>query len=508
VWNVGEDCDPNGGTATSCQAVANTSAAFTCSPTCQCACPTFVKFTGVAGTIGVLDSGWTGQGHDATVISDGTVTVGVTSCAGTSRPCGVCNLLGPVDNLSADAGEINNHRCTGNTRTKCTTNADCSVATGTYEYYFGTYLPLAAGGVATCVGSQINGTITGTANVETGSAASSVQLISRVYTGPNPNPCPRCVGDATPNDNARGGTCDAGTNVNLSCDVNGSSPNPYWGSTSLDCPPTGGAQVAALPINLTNSTGTETRTVSSANPNCRAPGFTSFKCLCDTCNNAAATPCGTERRVLGSGPSDRVQPVHRHGVLADEHLCGRGEPERELQRGVGVSRRDVRSRQRGPVWQRAVRAVLRPERQLPGLRGGYRLRVAQCLRGRHQPRRQLQRRLAVPRRRLPVEGRRRTRGLRHREVPRVLPRQRDDRKHRECDRDGESSRARSVEPDAGVAFLHRADDLRLRQFRSRTTGSRAPRASGDGRGHTLTGSSCATWHIIHLLALRVTLLFS
>ncbi|TMA73378.1 MAG: hypothetical protein E6J72_19705 [Deltaproteobacteria bacterium] len=301
MWNVGEDCDPNGGAATSCEAVANTGAGFTCTQTCECGCPAFVKFTGVAGTIGVLDSGWTGLGHDATVISDGTVTVGVTSCAGTSRPCGQCSLLGPVDNLNADNGEINNHRCTGDTRTKCNSNADCSTAGGTCEYYFGTYLPLAAGGVATCVGNQINGTITGTANVETGTAASTVQLISRVYTGPNPNPCPKCLGDGPANDGIRSGTCDVGPNVGLTCDVNGSSPNPFWGSTSLDCPPNSGAQVAALPINLTNSTGTQTRTVSVDNPNCRAPGFTNAKCLCDTCNNPATTPCSTNADCVAVG---------------------------------------------------------------------------------------------------------------------------------------------------------------------------------------------------------------
>ncbi len=300
VWNVGEDCDPAGGSATSCQAVSNTGAGFTCQ-TCQCACPAFVKFTGAAGTIGVLDSGWTGQGHDATVVDRGTVTVGVTSCAGTSRPCGVCNLLGPVDNLLADQGELNSHRCTGDTRTKCTGNAGCSVAGGTCEYYFGTYLPLAAGGVSTCVGNQISGTITGTANVETGTAASTVQLISRVYTGPNPNPCPKCIGDGPANDGIRNGTCDAGPNAGLSCDVNGSSPNAFWGNTSLDCPPTSDAQVAALPINLSNSTGTETRTVSVDNPNCRAPGFTAKKCLCDTCNNADAAPCSTNADCIAIG---------------------------------------------------------------------------------------------------------------------------------------------------------------------------------------------------------------
>jgi hypothetical protein len=59
--------------------------------------------------------------------------------------------------------------------------------------------------------------------------------------------------------------------------------------------------VAALPINLTNSTGTETRTVSTANPICNAPGFSSFRCLCDTCNNLAGTPCGTNAECIAVG---------------------------------------------------------------------------------------------------------------------------------------------------------------------------------------------------------------
>jgi len=300
VLDAGEDCDTSAG-VTCATGPFHTGTGFTCSATCQCACPTFVEFTGAAGNRGVLDSGWTGQGHDATVVDRGTVTVGVTSCAGTSRPCGVCNIAGPVDNLQADAGEINNQRCTGNTRTKCNTNADCATAGGTCEYYFGTYLPLAAGGVATCVGNQINGAITGTANIETGSAASSVQLISRVATGPNPNPCPRCAGDGPANDGIRAGTCDAGPNAGQTCDVNGRSPNPFWGGTSLDCPPDPGAVVATLPINLTNSTGTQTRTLTAANPNCNAAGFANLKCICDTCNDLAAEPCFTNADCTGAG---------------------------------------------------------------------------------------------------------------------------------------------------------------------------------------------------------------
>jgi hypothetical protein len=303
LLDAGEDCDPAGGTATSCFTASNTSSGITCNAvTCQCACPTKLEFVGTSGNLGVLDSGWTGQGHDSTVVDAGKVTVAVTSCPGSSRPCGVCSLSGPIQNVNADAGDINPHRCTGNTRTKCNTTADCATAGGTCEFFFGSPLPLAAGGVSTCVSNQINGTITGTANTETGSSATTAALISRVYSGPtSAGPCPKCVGDGAPNDNNRAGTCDSGQNAGQTCDVNGQSPNLFWGKTSLDCPPLTGGLIATLAIDLTNTTGTKTRTLSAASPNCRAVGFTANKCICDTCNNANATPCSTNADCPASG---------------------------------------------------------------------------------------------------------------------------------------------------------------------------------------------------------------
>ena len=56
-----------------------------------------------------------------------------------------------------------------------------------------------------------------------------------------------------------------------------------------------------MPIDLTNSTGTRTRTLSATSPNCRAIGFTALKCFCDTCNNTAATPCGSNADCPASG---------------------------------------------------------------------------------------------------------------------------------------------------------------------------------------------------------------
>jgi hypothetical protein len=264
-------------------------------------CPVKIDFEGTS-TGPILDTGWTGIAHDATVISKGKVTVNV-SCTATSPPCGTCNLSGPIANTNAanyttqTGSDFNDQRCSNNTSVTCTTSGDCSG--GTCQFYFGTLLPLSAGGVSTCVLNQLTGTISGTANIESGASASSVKLISKVFSGAsNPHPCPRCLGDGPPNDGKRAGTCDGGTRGGQPCDVNGSSPNSAFGDTSLDCPPSASV-IGTLPIDLSNSTGTVTRTLSANSPNCRANGFTTLKCMCDTCASAAAEPCSSNADCSG-----------------------------------------------------------------------------------------------------------------------------------------------------------------------------------------------------------------
>ena len=43
------------------------------------ACASAIDFVGTS-TDGILDTGWTGNGHDSTVVSDGHVTVRVSNC--------------------------------------------------------------------------------------------------------------------------------------------------------------------------------------------------------------------------------------------------------------------------------------------------------------------------------------------------------------------------------------------------------------------------------------------
>ncbi|MCC6763030.1 MAG: hypothetical protein IT293_00060, partial [Deltaproteobacteria bacterium] len=197
LFDAGEDCDASAGVT--CQAGANTSAAFTCSPTCQCACPTKVTFTGDANDpASVLDTGWTGISHRAPIISNGEVTLALSGCSGINRPCGVCTISGPIANPQAGAGQIDNHRCTNDQSRRCTTDATCTPrscfgganhgatcsndsqcpggtcpAAGTCQWFFGSNLPLAAGGVTTCVVNRFNGSISGTANIESGQSSNT-----------------------------------------------------------------------------------------------------------------------------------------------------------------------------------------------------------------------------------------------------------------------------------------------------------------------------------------------
>ena len=231
--------------------------------------------------------------------------------------------------IAAGPSDMNTQRCTGNTAVKCSnapggTGGPCT-GLGTCEFYFGAPLPMAAGGVATCVTNRWVGGISGTFNQQTGDSAGAANLVATVFSGIDiATPCPRCVGDPFPNDGVSAGLCSGGSRDGLACDGNGESPEPAFGVTSLDCPPLG--QIGVLPIDLGNSTGTVTRTVTAASPSCNgAPGK---KCLCATCSEDSSKPCGSDSDCTGTcsnsageprRPSSCVDDTATIGV--DESLC-------------------------------------------------------------------------------------------------------------------------------------------------------------------------------------------
>ncbi len=225
-------------------------------------------------TVTSIDLGWNGLGHNGTSIArEATLSATLSGCDETEPPCGECDLSGPTTNACADKTAIASRRCVNNTRTKCASNADCGGG-NTCAFFFGSYVTIRN---AFCVTNQVSGSLTGTVNLDTGELDVNLPMTT-TFTSITPT-CPKCVGDANSNDGVRGGTCNAGPNNGLSCDINGSS-NPHE-ETSLDCPPGAGIPTANT---LDASTTSTSATLTTASPKCGADA--SKRCLCSTCNSA------------------------------------------------------------------------------------------------------------------------------------------------------------------------------------------------------------------------------
>jgi hypothetical protein len=195
-----------------------------------------------------LDTGWTGIAHNSVATSESSVSVDLNNCNS-----GTCTVDG-----SALVGQA-----------------------------FGGPLPLSSGGVPVCVLNTFREAITGTYECATGCGESAVHITSSVFLVQDiAKPCPTCVGDPTPNDGDKGGTCDGGKAPGAACDVNGVSE--VFGSTSNDCLPTG-SSVGELGIDLAPLT---TGTVSvTADQTCVSVGSVG-QCFCPSQNRPNACDDG------------------------------------------------------------------------------------------------------------------------------------------------------------------------------------------------------------------------
>jgi hypothetical protein len=286
------------------------------------ACPTTLEFTADGRNVD-LDTGFTGLAQDAKVPTNGRLTLNVSNCDAATHPnCGECDVAGPI--VNAGGPESANQRCQDAPWLLCSDDMDCTDqgATGPCIFFFGAPLPLVAGGVSTCVINEVASTVSGTINIGDGTSSTNVPLRSKVHpTGTAFEPCPRCAS----------GACTAGPRFGMPCTIMGTG---LFGDVSLDCPPDPGANAGTLNINLVIATGQQTRTVSTANPVCRAAGNNggmgslcaggandampcsaesacpggqcARRCLCDTCNNANADGCATNADCPISGGNPGV----------------------------------------------------------------------------------------------------------------------------------------------------------------------------------------------------------
>jgi hypothetical protein len=244
-------------------------------------CPTAVELT-VDGAYTDLDLGWTGLAHNAKLPSNDRLTLAISDCAGASEPsCGECDLSGPVENAGGAA--FTNHRCEDAPWVPCSLDGDCTGAgvAGPCVFFLGAPLPSSAGGIPTCILNQVDGPVTGTIDVENGSSTIDVPLLSKVHvTGTLEHPCPNCTDDL----------CTDGPRTAQACTVMGTG---LFGDVSLDCPPNPAADAGPLRATIASSTGYQSVSVTAASPRCTEAGYTTKRCLCDTCNNGNAEACMT-----------------------------------------------------------------------------------------------------------------------------------------------------------------------------------------------------------------------
>lgn len=249
-----------------------------------------------------IDIGTSGAAHNLPWVSGAALTVDVLGCQGSVPPCGECQLGSAV----ANGGAVVNGLCANNT-TRCDSDTDCGVG-GKCTLYFGAPVPLPVGGTPICAVATIGTGTSGSINIETGEGGlDAFSLSVRVGSGlTNASPCPQCLGDASPSDGVRGGTCEGGPNNGGACDAEGWS-GAYSSWTSLDCLPSLGSTLTTmnLPVGPLGTEGADWE-LTAASPQCSANS--ADKCFCpaqsstyQTESNGCTDVNGCSEEVAGSG---------------------------------------------------------------------------------------------------------------------------------------------------------------------------------------------------------------
>ncbi len=309
---------PTGATPTGATPTGATPTGATLTPTptstASGACPNKVTLEG-QGDQADLDTGWTGIAHNTTVINKGAITVALDCGGRQTGSCGSCTVSGPITSTTV----VNNRRCSTDSSITCDANGTPASAcpnNGSCVFYFGSPLPLSSGGVPVCVTNKVNGSISGTANPDTGSGASTANLTSSVFSGLTVDrPCPVCSGSGF----NTAGTCSDGPRAGQSCTVHGTSA--LFGNTSFDCPPNPGGNIGNLNIALNPTTGTSQLAPSKT---CTAIPFTGKACYCtgqkqaNACDDGQCTdPNGTGGTCV-NGPFDQFCSIQKfRGCLQD-----------------------------------------------------------------------------------------------------------------------------------------------------------------------------------------------
>src|SRR6185295_16770093 len=112
---------------------------------------------------------------------------------------------------------------------------------------------------------------------ESGALSVTIAYTGKIYLSETlSRPCPQCEDDVVPNNGIANGHCVGGARNGLPCDGHATAQPPFgeFGTSSFDCPPLPGTLVGTLsPGPVTFSTGTQTRTLTAASPDCTQTGY-------------------------------------------------------------------------------------------------------------------------------------------------------------------------------------------------------------------------------------------
>lgn len=181
----------------------------------------------------------------------------------------------------------------------------CAAAGGTAGDFFGSPVPLAAGGIPACVVNRLRAPVAGTVQPKLGCTQLDLHLASTVFLGETlDRPCPTCDGDPTPNDGRRDGHCKGGAADGAACDAQGTTPR--LGVVSNDCQPSPGKRTGgALHIDLAPLT-TGEAALRAGTPCMAASAKDAARCFCPgqlQANACIGGRCGPDGR-CPDGPID------------------------------------------------------------------------------------------------------------------------------------------------------------------------------------------------------------
>ncbi len=261
-------------------------------------------------TATTLSVGWTGIAHGADVPDNYSISAALDCPGGTAGACGDCTITGVS---SADPQHASFLRCKWDPSTPCDTpfaNNPACPSGGLCTYFLGAPLALSSGGAFSCSLNALATDITGTANPDAGSSTLNLDLKTITATGESQvQPCPLCIGDTTPQDGIKSGTClggakDAASNPGWTCDVQAfdltySGVDPAHSGPSLDCPsaPAGNISGAGLVIKLGLTTGDSSLGFNNA---CDAP-HGGLACACGVCTGNTSLPCRDNAECTAAG---------------------------------------------------------------------------------------------------------------------------------------------------------------------------------------------------------------